>query len=48
MLYLSGVKSGDRLRLHVKWGTAASQQCWANFFVTPTDAPILTGTSQCI
>lgn len=48
MLYLSGAKSGEKLRLHVKWGTAASQQCWANFYVAPTDAPILTGTSQCI
>lgn len=48
VLYLSGIKTDERVALHVKWGIAANQQCKASLNLHPAASSVQSVTASCI
>ncbi|MFU2315063.1 fimbria/pilus outer membrane usher protein [Rahnella sp. PCH160] len=48
VLYLSGIKTGEQVGLHVKWGIAANQQCKASINLKPVASTVQSITASCI
>ncbi len=48
VLYLSGIKTGEQVDLHVKWGIAANQQCKASINLKSVASSVQSVTASCI
>lgn len=48
IVYLTGIRPDELMKLHVKWGVAANQQCWANIQVKYAHKSIQSVKAQCI
>lgn len=48
VLYLSGVKVEEPIKLHVKWGTSANQQCKASLNLRQSAASVQSVTTPCV